>query len=155
MNFCICVRTSSGSELATWHGNLLICDRCNRSRMHAVEPDENQKKRSWINKGMISTTSSIAGYAVKEQFGVVVELSSASGWTASSKGNSALSQAFAGLVKSAIDLGANAIVSVSFTSFGAGGGITSIVGGDAVGILITGTAVYVEKILDNETSTEG
>ena len=66
-------------------------------------------------------------------------------WTAEHKGNTALEGALANLVKSAVWLGANAIIGVQAATFGAGGGITSVVGGDAVGVLITGTAVFVEK----------
>lgn len=76
---------------------------------------------------------------------MVAELSSASGWTAKVKGNSALQKAMDGFIESAIEMGANGVVGVTVSTFGAGGGITSIVGGDAVGVLITGTAVIVEK----------
>jgi len=69
-------------------------------------------------------------------------LTSASGWTAKSKGNTALEGALGNLVDSAVELGANAIIGVQAATFGAGGGITNVVGGDAVGVLITGTAVF-------------
>ena len=62
----------------------------------------------------------------------------------SAKGNWALDKAIQGLCVEAASRGANAIVGLSATTFGAhGGGITSGFGGDAVGVLLLGTAVVV------------
>ena len=41
--------------------------------------------------------------------------------------------------------GANAVVGLTGNTFGAGGGITSAIGGDAVGVLLMGTAVQIEE----------
>lgn len=94
----------------------------------------------------ISSTETIPGFRVVKYIGPVSELSSASGWSASSKGNSALSRALDGLSSSASSLGGNAIVGLQASAFGAGGGITNMLGGDAVGILLIGTCVVVEAL---------
>lgn len=88
---------------------------------------------------------SLPGYTVVESLGIVVALSSNSGWTAASKGNNALDNALASLRENAARLGANAVLGVSTAAFGAHGGITSGLGGDAVGILLMGTAVRVQR----------
>lgn len=74
---------------------------------------------------------------------VVTELTSSSGWTAASKGNNALNQAMTNLCASAHALNANAVVGLIPTTFGAHGGLTSGSGGDAVGVLLVGTAVTI------------
>ena len=81
-------------------------------------------------------------------------MSSASGFTAASKGAAALEKALPGLRRRAEEIGANAVVGVTASAFGAGGGITSALGGDAVGILLIGTAVVVasEEALDQTSS---
>jgi hypothetical protein len=43
---------------------------------------------------------------------------------------------------------ANAIVGLHASTFGAHGGITNVLGGDAVGVLLMGTAVIVEPLGD-------
>ena len=112
-----------------------------------IGSEQYEKPSTLIDLKMISGRSEIAGYTIKENLGIATELTSASGWTAASKGNSALHRAFYGFIRNASKMGGNAIVSVSISTFGAGGGITSVVGGDAVGVLITGTVVKVEPIL--------
>jgi uncharacterized protein YbjQ (UPF0145 family) len=98
-----------------------------------------------IPRSRIVTLDHVPGHRVRDVLGLVTELTSASGWTAKIKGNTALEGALGNLVDSAVELGANAIIGVQAATFGAGGGITNVVGGDAVGVLITGTAVFVEK----------
>ena len=71
-------------------------------------------------------------------------MGSLSGWTASTKGRGALERAFPDLVTAAERLGANAVIGVQASTFGAAGGITSAFGGDAVGVLVLGTAVTIE-----------
>jgi uncharacterized protein YbjQ (UPF0145 family) len=73
-------------------------------------------------------------------------LSGSSGFTATSKGNTALSDAMRTLSYEAARMGANAIVGLTGSAFGAGGGITSAFGGDAVGVLLLGTAVTIEEM---------
>lgn len=103
----------------------------------------------------VTTTSTLAGYTITRSFGVVTSLSANSGWTATSKGNNALDQALAGLRKAAAALGANAIVGLSGGPFGAHGGLTSGFGGDAVGILLLGTAVRVHHSGDDARTVAG
>lgn len=97
-----------------------------------------------IPASRITTLHELPGCRVTAVLGVVSELTSASGWTAASKGNSALSSAMQGLNRTAKAMGANAVVGLSATTFGAHGGITAGFGGDAVGVLLLGTAVVVE-----------
>jgi uncharacterized protein YbjQ (UPF0145 family) len=92
----------------------------------------------------MSTLAEIPGHRVVRTLGVVSELSSASGFTAGLKGNMALGSAMIRLRRSAAALGGNAIVGLNANVFGAAGGITSVLGGDAVGVLLIGTAVLIE-----------
>lgn len=99
-----------------------------------------------VAANMISTLPDVPGYRVTSMRGIVTELASASGFTAGSKGAVALAGAMAALGRSAAALGANAVVGFQASSFGAAGGITSAFSGDAVGVLLVGTAVVVEPI---------
>jgi uncharacterized protein YbjQ (UPF0145 family) len=87
----------------------------------------------------------LPGYRILDVLGVVSELSATSGWTATSKGGTALQNAMEQLRRTAGSMGANAIVGLTGSTFGAGGGITSVFGGDAVGVLLIGTAAIVES----------
>jgi uncharacterized protein YbjQ (UPF0145 family) len=94
---------------------------------------------------MVTTLQIFPGHRIVKVHGVVSELSATSGFTAAAKGNSALNEAMAAIRASAGQtFGANAIVGLTASTFSAGGGITSAFGGDAVGVLITGTAVTLE-----------
>jgi len=57
-----------------------------------------------------------------------------------------LSRALAILYERAADLGGNAVLGLVPSTFGAGGGITNALGGDAVGVLLLGTAAIVEPV---------
>jgi uncharacterized protein YbjQ (UPF0145 family) len=98
-----------------------------------------------IPRYRVTTTEQLPGHQITQVIGVVTQLESASGWTAASKGNSALDRAMSGLSETAASMGANAIVGLHASTFGAHGGITSGLGGDAVGVLLVGTAVVVMK----------
>jgi uncharacterized protein YbjQ (UPF0145 family) len=54
---------------------------------------------------------------------------------------------------SAGEMRANAIVGLVSSSFAAAGGVTGIFGGDAVGVLLIGTAVVVTPLADESLST--
>lgn len=82
--------------------------------------------------------------------GLVSYVAADSGWTATSKGNNALEGAFDEIGRQASDLGADAVVGIALAAFGARGGVTSVVGGDAVGIALVGTAVVTERV-DSES----
>jgi hypothetical protein len=99
-----------------------------------------------IDPDHVTTLQCLPGYKTIRALGVVSELGAASGFTASSKGATALERAMFAISRSAEALGANAIVALSASSFGAGGGITSAFGGDAVGVLLVGSAVTVEPL---------
>jgi uncharacterized protein YbjQ (UPF0145 family) len=89
----------------------------------------------------VTTLHELPGYRIATVVGVVTELSATSGFTATSKGNVALDQAMANLRRTASERGANAVVGLSASTFGARGGVTGALGGDAVGVLLVGTAV--------------
>lgn len=50
---------------------------------------------------------------------------------------------------------ADAVVGLTSSAFGAAGGITSGFGGDAVGVLLIGTAVLVEPLSEVDSSPAG
>lgn len=101
-----------------------------------------------VPQARVTTLPTLPGYEITELLGVVTNLSANSGWTAKSKGNNALDQALSGLRSSAAAMGATAIVGLTGGPFGAHGGVTSGFGGDAVGILLMGTAVRVRHLGD-------
>ena len=107
--------------------------------------DELRADLDAVDESMVCTTDAIPGYRIVSVLGIVTELSANSGWTATSKGNIALAESLQRLRMTAAGMGANAIVGLSGSPFGAKGGVTSVVGGDAVGILLLGTAVVVES----------
>jgi hypothetical protein len=118
-----------------------VCNTCQRP----VEAVVHTRPQTRILADHVTTLPELPGYTTIRSLGVVTELSSASGFTASSKGATALERAMAALRHSAEAMGADAIVDLSASAFGAGGGITGALGGDAVGVLLTGTAVEVES----------
>jgi uncharacterized protein YbjQ (UPF0145 family) len=104
---------------------------------------------------MMNTLSEIPGFQITKVLGLVTELASASGFTAETKGANALDAALTELGRSAALVGANAVVGFQASAFGARGGITSAFGGDAVGILLVGTAVVVEATSGAEAPPPG
>jgi hypothetical protein len=95
----------------------------------------------------------VPGHRTAHTHGVVSQLSATSGWTATNKGSGALQKALLELRRTAGRMGANAVVGLTSSGFGAGGGITSVFGGDAVGVLLIGTAVTVEPENANTEKT--
>lgn len=96
----------------------------------------------------MTTTPEFPGHRIVAVHGVVSEISSSSIWTAKKKGESAFEAATAGLREQADALGANAIIGLSAAAFGAQGGVTRVVGGDAVGVILLGTAVTIEPLAE-------
>lgn len=96
-----------------------------------------------VSQAMVASTDHLPGYRVEQLLGVVTSVGSNSGFSAKAKGGNALSDSLASLCEQAGGLGANAIIGLGMSAFGAGGGITNALGGDAVGIAIWGTAVRV------------
>lgn len=109
-----------------------------------TQKNENLDVAGAVPEAMVCTTASLHGHTISAVLGIVTELSATSGFTATSKGNIALADALLRLRVSAAALGANAVVGVSGGPFAARGGVTNALGGDAVGILLMGTAVLVE-----------
>lgn len=103
-----------------------------------------------VDPKMVTTLQSLPGHRTVAVLGVVSELSATSGWTATSKGGTALENAMLQLRRTAASMGANAILGVVASSFGAGGGITNMLGGDAVGVLLLGTAVATELDVEGQ-----
>jgi uncharacterized protein YbjQ (UPF0145 family) len=102
---------------------------------------------------MVTTLDFIPGYAIERSCGLVTELTSAAGFTAASKGKDALGSAMPSLLAQARKVGGNAIVGLQATTFAAAGGITHALGGDAVGVLLMGTAVLVERPVSSHPTT--
>jgi uncharacterized protein YbjQ (UPF0145 family) len=96
----------------------------------------------------VTTLQTLPGYTITRVLGVVTELSATSGLTATQKGTAALEAGMASLCVAAGAMGANAILGLTSSTFGAAGGITSTFGGDAVGVLLVGTAAVVEPVGD-------
>lgn len=108
--------------------------------------ESSTQPQALVSGSMVCTTPDLPGYRIVAVVGIVTELSANSGWTATSKGNIALFDALTRLRGVASSMGANAIVGLTGGPFGARGGVTSVAGGDAVGILLMGTAVRVEPV---------
>lgn len=103
--------------------------------------DADRGDRTRVGPARLVTLPQLPGHRIDAVHGLVSGVGSLSGWTAASKGRGALERAFPELLAAAERLGANAVVGVQATTFAAGGGITNVVGGDAVGVLLVGTAV--------------
>lgn len=112
-------------------------------------PQPTPPERDPLPLTRVTTLQGLPGHRVVQVLGVVTELSAASGFTAGTKGNHALDTAMDALRVSAVERGANAVLALSATTFGARGGVTSAFGGDAVGVLLMGTAVVVEPLDDS------
>ncbi|MGZ4451195.1 MAG: hypothetical protein ACXVW4_15485 [Nocardioides sp.] len=97
-----------------------------------------------VSPRLVTTLPTVPGHHIVDVHGVVSQVASLSGWTAAAKGRGALERAFPDLLASASAVGANAVVGLQASSFAAAGGLTNMVGGDAVGVLLMGTAVTVE-----------
>jgi uncharacterized protein YbjQ (UPF0145 family) len=96
----------------------------------------------------VTTLQALPGHRTTRVLGVVTALAAASGTTAGAKGNDALNKGIGELLTQAQARGANAVLGLTSSTFGAGGGITSAFGGDAVGVLLLGTAAVVEVALE-------
>ena len=117
-----------------------LCPSCYAARK------EHRDAPVMISREMMTTLPTLPGHAVLQNCGVVSVLTATSGWTAAAKGNEALGNAWQELsVAAGKQEGANAVVGIAAAPFAAKGGITSVVGGEAVGILITGSAVRVSS----------
>ena len=90
-----------------------------------------------------TTLASVPGLRIVEAHGLASTIGSNAGWTATTKGEIAMTIAYRQLIEAAERLGANDVSGVVPSAFGACAGIT-VAGGDAVGIALVGTAVTIE-----------
>lgn len=133
------------SRCANGHSVIVTsCSACWEERSRSLSAgggNRSPEPESIVDPKLVTTLDRSPGYRTITALAVVSELSATSGWTASAKGGAALGNAMWELRRTAVSMGANAIVGVIASSFGARGGITSMLGGDAVGVLLMGTAV--------------
>ncbi len=143
MEICTCglIKQSRAGTTVDEHG----VERCNVCRKPVeMDPRVIESSSSAVAPRMVTTLAEIPGHRIVQSHGVVTELAATSGFTATSKGTIAMDIAMENLRRSAARSAANAIVGLHSSAFGAAGGITSAFGGDAVGVLLVGTAVTVE-----------
>jgi hypothetical protein len=107
-------------------------------------PAEERERLDFLTR--VTTLHELPGHRTLRALGPVWALAAASGFTAGTKGNDALAKGAKELMNQAQALGANAVLGLTCSTFGAGGGITSVFGGDAVGVLLAGTAVIIEPV---------
>jgi uncharacterized protein YbjQ (UPF0145 family) len=101
------------------------------------------EKLTAVPRQFVSTIEAIPGYEIVEHHGVVGTVASTAGKKAGSKGFESLQSAQLALREGAWNQGANAIVGVHAAPFGASmGGVM----GDAVGVLLLGTAVTIRRL---------
>jgi uncharacterized protein YbjQ (UPF0145 family) len=110
-----------------------------------AERDFAGEQPSSLSGPFVTTLPFLPGFRTVRSLGVVSELGAASGFTATMKGEDAVAKATSAMRSQALNMGANAILGLSASTFAAGGGITNVFGGDAVGVLFLGTAVVVER----------
>lgn len=145
IDVCTCGLIKQSKAGTTVRDGVRVCNACGLPAdiSDVLGSDAIAASVSLLAPSRFTTLQTLPGHRITGVLGVVSELTSASGWTASSKGNSALAAAMGGLNRTARAMGADAVVGLSATTFGAHGGITGGFGGDAVGVLLMGTAVRV------------
>jgi uncharacterized protein YbjQ (UPF0145 family) len=122
-----------------------VCNRCNRPlELSGVVPGV---MATSIAPSMVTTLDNIPGHRIVAMHGLVSAIASDASFTAATKGRNALGMALPALLAEASRVGGNALVGVQASPFGARGGITGGLGGDAVGVLLIGTAVTVETLV--------
>ena len=145
MRVCGCgeiKRAKVGTRLAN---GVEVCNACGLPAEFVLsQAMADRSAQAIVPPERITTLASLPGYRVVKVLGVVAEVTSASGWTAEQKGTAALSDGMRRLGNAGRAVGANAIIGLQASTFGARGGVTSVVGGDAVGVLLIGTAAMVE-----------
>lgn len=144
-SLCTCGETKRKQAGVFQKDGRSTCNNCHLPIEWARAPDRTPIHRP-VPVSMVTTLSGLPGYKVVEHLGVVTELTATSGFTATMKGSVALDRAMTNLRESAGQMKATAILGLQSMPFAAGGGITSAFGGDAVGVLLLGTAVVVEPV---------
>ena len=115
-------------------------------RKRADDTEHRKASLAYLDLERVTTLQELPGYRTVRSRGLVFALQGASGLTAGGKGREAASRATRDFLEEARRMGANAVLGVHTAAFGAGGGITNILGGDAVGIVLVGTAAVVEAL---------
>jgi len=149
-NVCYCGLIKQGKAGTTTRDGVEYCNRCG---LLTEPPSPSIKLLQPVSSTHVTTLATLPGFRITKVFGLVSEVGATSGFTASTKGTNALSITTEQLRRSATAMGANAIVGLQGSPFGAGGGITSAFGGDAVGVLLMGTAVWVEPEPNTEANS--
>lgn len=145
MDICNCGLVKQSKAGTFEDEGIEYCANCRKPVSVPMAAVEAVARKAPVPPSRVTTLPSLPGHRVIAVHGVVTTLSGSSGFTATMKGNDALAEALRGLRASAADLGGNAILGLTGSSFGAAGGITSAFGGDAVGVLLLGTSVTVER----------
>jgi uncharacterized protein YbjQ (UPF0145 family) len=142
MDLCYCGLIKQAKAGTTVINGVETCNRCGLPT--SAPPDLNVTHDTRGPSSMVTTLDQLPGHQIVAVHGVVTDLSANAGWTAATKGNNALDEAMDNLRRAARRMSGNAIVGLRASTFGAGGGITSALGGDAVGVLLIGTSVTVD-----------
>jgi len=109
---------------------------------------DSESRPASVQETFVTTLQALDGQQVVESFGVVTSISSSAGRGAQAKGSIAMESAMVSLRRAAGDRGANAVVGLQVAPFAASVGGNF---GDAVGILLAGTAVRVEQLTDEKS----
>ena len=145
MDICGCGLVKQSKAGTFVEDDVEYCNNCRKPTKPSQAAVERSLTRTRVPSSRVTTLSSLPGFRIIEVHGVVSMLTGASGFTATMKGNEVLAASMHGLQIAAADMGGNAIVGLSGSSFGAAGGVTTVFGGDAVGVLLLGTSVTVEE----------
>lgn len=116
---------------------IAMCGECMTRRLQHLEEATGSAR---IGLESMTTLAELPGVRIVDSFGVVSVLTGTSGFSATDLVWGELARVAANR------RGANAVVGITASPFGANGGITSEFGEDAVGILAVGTAVRVEGL---------
>ncbi len=118
---CYCGLIKQGKAGVTVREGVRVCNSCGRvadlSDLPAAEAAGDVFRP--IPTSRITTLPGVPGCWITAVLGVVTELTSASGRTAATKGNIALDAGLAGLNRTAKAMGANAVVGLVASTFGA------------------------------------
>ena len=145
--FCECdSRDTYILSQRVYNGAEAHCKECGKPIKVSSKKSAFAEETHKLDQITVVSTPDIPGHRVTAVLGLVTDLTGASGLTAGIKGREALTGALRGLRSAAHKKGANAIIGMNASVFGAGGGLTNVFGGDAVGVMLIGTAVIIEPI---------
>lgn len=154
VRICSCGLIKQSKVGTSTRDGIALCNACGLPLELSPELIASAAPSVTVPAHQVTTLDALPGYRTVRALGVVTELSATSGLTATAKGTTALETGLFRLRQSAGEMEANAIVGLTSSSFGAAGGITGVLGGDAVGVLLIGTAVIVESFANDPSATE-